>query len=108
MGYQINALFEDGSVMVSGVIKAPTPPLNTAFEVLRGSQPVQGNIVKIRPLRMASLHGPAITIDEIHFREVVAETPPAPAEAFPWLSRVIQLKSLFGARAKIPARVNLA
>jgi hypothetical protein len=108
MGYQINALFEDGSIMVSGLIKASTPPLNTTFEVFRGNQIVRGNVVKIRPLRVVTPHGPTTTVDEVHFREIIAVVPVAAPKTFSWVSGVARLKAFFGARAKAHTRVGQA
>jgi hypothetical protein len=105
MGYQINALFEDGTVMTSDIIKAPTPPLNMALEIFRGTQLVQGKVVKIRSLRVVSPQGPAGNLDEVHFREVAVEIP---AEQTKAISVAARFKAFLGRNAKSPASAGSA
>jgi len=108
MGYQINALFEDGTLMISTTIVAPTPALNSEVEILRGRQPVRGKIVKIRPLRTVSLHGPATHLDEVHFREVVVEAPTEPARPSQWASSNARFRAFLSRKTKSPAPTHLS
>jgi|ERR1700754_1113073 len=102
MGYQINALFEDGTLMISTTIVAPTPALNSEVEILRGTQPVRGKIVKIRALRTVSLHGPATHLDEVHFREVAVEAPAEPTKPSSWTSGAARFRA-FLSRKSVPS-----
>lgn len=74
MAYQINALFDDGSLLMSELLEAPTPVLGGKIAFWRDGRPVAGIVKKIQPRRIVSLHAPTRTIDEVHFIEVVADT----------------------------------
>jgi hypothetical protein len=73
MAYQINALFDDGSLLMSELLEAPTPVLGGKIAFWRDGRPVAGIVKKIQPRRIVSLHAPTRTIDEVHFMEVVED-----------------------------------
>jgi hypothetical protein len=71
MAYLINALFDDGQLLISDILDGPTPSLGNHVEFCRGGRQIVGIVKKIRPLRLVALHGPTRTIDEVHFGEVI-------------------------------------
>lgn len=74
MAYQINALFDDGHLLMSEILDETTPHLGDEIEFWRDGHPVIGVVKKITARRVVALHGPTHIIDEVHFSEVVEET----------------------------------
>ena len=70
MAYQINALFDDGNLLMSNIVEEPTPALGDQIEFWRDGRPVIGTVRNIRSRRVVSLHAPTRIVDEVHFREL--------------------------------------
>jgi hypothetical protein len=73
MAYQINALFDDGNLLMSDMVDDPTPALCDQIEFWRDGRPVIGTVRNTRSRRLVSLHAPTRSVDEVHFPELAEE-----------------------------------
>jgi hypothetical protein len=80
VAYRVNALFNDGCVMITDLNPQPTPMLRQRIYVQRGGRTVGGIVTAIRKCPPTFLHLPTESIDEVQFREtlenVVVPFPP--------------------------------
>jgi len=70
MPYRINAMFNDGCLMVTGLCHEPTPGPHDKIVVRRGNRLVEGVVTTVRPSPFVFAQGPVRVVDEVVFREI--------------------------------------
>ena len=72
MAYRVNALFNDGCLLVTDIDHRPTPKLRDRIFVRRGGRVIEGFVTDIKKCPVLFLNRPDEIIDEVHFCEIGA------------------------------------
>jgi hypothetical protein len=70
MPYRINAMFNDGCLLVTDLLREPTPAPNERLFVRRGDRVVEGVVIIVRKSPFIFTQGSVRVVDEVVFREI--------------------------------------
>jgi len=69
MAYRVNALFNDGCIMMTDISRERTPMPHERICVQRSGRLVEGIVVRVLKSPFVFARGPVRVIDEVLFRE---------------------------------------
>jgi hypothetical protein len=75
MAYRVNALFNDGCIMMTDIARERTPMPQERICIQRGGRLIEGIVLRVLKSPFVFARGPVRVIDEVLFRETGSVIP---------------------------------